>query len=407
MRHYDVAIAGGGPAGAAAGIVLARRGHRVLLADATPAATFRVGEGLPPGAQPLLRELQVLERVLAAGHRPCHATLSSWGGPALHANDFLFQLQGHGWQLDRARFDAGLRCAAAEAGVEVEPSARLEFAEATGRQPPPDDGLALVLRQPDGRSRIRCRWLVDAGGRAATLARQLGARRHHPDNLIGFHLRLSPGNRDDRDGCTLVEAVADGWWYSVLLPSGERLVTFLGDADLLDHRRLCEPSGFQAGLAGTRHVRQFAATHRCQARMRPRGVAASSGRLDRFVGDHWLAVGDAALSFDPLSAKGIANALYTGLRGGQAVAAALRGDRTLLEDYAAHLADIFRVYLSQLAAVYVAETRWPDAPFWRRRHARLGPRGHPFPPVRRRHVEPDVCGHEHAMGLLCPSPLSL
>lgn len=156
--------------------------------------------------------LHVLDRVLASGHRPCHATLSSWGGPELQAQDFLFQLQGPGWQLDRARFDGDLRRAAAEAGVEVAPGARLEFIERAGYPGPSRDGLGLVLRQPDRLSTIQCRWLVDAGGRAATLSRQLGARRHHADTLIGVHQRLPAARDDDRDGCTLVEAVADGWW---------------------------------------------------------------------------------------------------------------------------------------------------------------------------------------------------
>ena len=74
---YDAAIAGGGPAGAAAAIVLARAGLRVLLADAGNARSprhgkYKIGEGLPPSARHLLRDLGVHERVLADGHRPCH-----------------------------------------------------------------------------------------------------------------------------------------------------------------------------------------------------------------------------------------------------------------------------------------------------------------------------------------------
>jgi 2-polyprenyl-6-methoxyphenol hydroxylase-like FAD-dependent oxidoreductase len=54
-----VVIAGGGPAGAITALVLARAGHRVLMADCTSGAA-RTGEALPPAARPLLRDLNLL-----------------------------------------------------------------------------------------------------------------------------------------------------------------------------------------------------------------------------------------------------------------------------------------------------------------------------------------------------------
>ncbi|KPA93646.1 hypothetical protein, partial [Pseudomonas asplenii] len=82
----------------------------------------------------------------------------------------------------------------------------------------------------DGERQAECRWLIDAGGRPAVLARQQGAQRQVEDRLTAFYLLLHSRQDTDRDGRTLVEAVENGWWYSVLLPSGERLVTFLGAA---------------------------------------------------------------------------------------------------------------------------------------------------------------------------------
>lgn len=44
-------------------------------------------------------------------------------------------------------------------------------------------------------------------------------------------------------------------------------------------------------------------------RVRP----AESSRLDRAAGEDWLAVGDAASAWDPLSSQGVYRALVTGL----------------------------------------------------------------------------------------------
>ena len=61
------------------------------------------------------------------------------------------------------------------------------------------------------------------------------------------------------------------------------------------------------------------------------------------------------------------NALYTGLRGGQALAAALSGDRAGIAGYAHRLEEVYAVYLRNRLAFYAAEARWAGHPFWRRR----------------------------------------
>lgn len=50
--RFEAVVAGGGPAGAVAALVLARAGRRVLLVDGgppgAPSAAFTIGETLPP-----------------------------------------------------------------------------------------------------------------------------------------------------------------------------------------------------------------------------------------------------------------------------------------------------------------------------------------------------------------------
>ena len=42
----------------------------------------------------------------------------------------------------------------------------------------------------------------------------------------------------DADSRTVIESCPDGWWYTALLPSRERVVAFLTDRDLVSHRAL-------------------------------------------------------------------------------------------------------------------------------------------------------------------------
>ncbi|MCU0756520.1 MAG: FAD-dependent monooxygenase [Xanthomonadales bacterium] len=359
----DVAIAGGGPGGAAAAIALARRGQRVLLADAGIGRWPRIGEGLPPSTRVLLRDLGVLDRVLADGHRRSPGTIAYWGADRAHLEDTLFGLHGEGLQLDRTRFDAGLRDAARAAGAEVHEGARLRLLDRGDAH----TAHALELRIGEAAPQsLQARWLIDASGRAAALARACGAQRIAHDRLLAFHQRLTGGAARDRDGRTWVEAVADGWWYSVLLPSDQRLIAYLCDVpNATDRRALLDGDGLWRALRSAPRLHALCTEHGWQPDGAAQGADAGSAELDHAAGERWLAVGDAALAFDPLASKGIANALYTGLRAAAAIHASEHGDRHAITAYAQHLREIHRVYRAQRQRFYALEQRWPERAFWR------------------------------------------
>jgi flavin-dependent dehydrogenase len=354
---FDVAVAGGGPAGCAAALVLARAGRRVLLVDEPP--RLKVGEGLPPAARRVLDALGVLGRVAADGHRPSYGNLSSWGSRELVPTDFVFGADGPGWQLDRVRFDASLRDAAREAGAEVREGAWIWHADRLpGRR---------AWEVPLGDDVVECGWMIDATGRRSALARKEGAVRTPGDAQVAFHARFRAPSEDDQDGRTLVEAAPDGWWYTALVPGGERVVAYLSDSDLAGREAL-EPEGFAARLAATLHVRTLLEEFGYEMDAEPRGADASGARLDRFRGEGWVAAGDAALSFDPLSSQGMLTALYSGMKAGEAVHAQLSGDASALEAYESRLEEVWAAYRENRAAHYAAEMRWAARPFWRRRH---------------------------------------
>lgn len=368
VTTVDVAIAGGGPGGAAAAIALSKQGQRVLLADAGTGRWPRIGEGLPPSARALLRELGVLDQVLADGHRRSPGTLAFWGSDTAHTEDTLFGLHGDGLQLDRARFDAGLRTAAHAAGAQVIDGARLRLLARGDAHTPHTLELRIGEAAPQ---RVQARWLIDASGRSATLARALGAQRIAHDRLLAFHQRLIGGAATDRDGRTWVEAVADGWWYSVLLPSGERLIAhlsdFSGEHGAAERRSLLNGEGLWDELRLAPQLHALCAEHGWRPHGAVQGADASSTELDCAGGERWLAVGDAAMAFDPLSSKGIANALYTGLRAAGVIWASEGGDADAVGGYARHLREIHQVYRDQCWGFYAMEGRWLQSEFWRRR----------------------------------------
>lgn len=93
-------------------------------------------------------------------------------------------------------------------------------------------------------------------------------------------------------------------------------------------------------------------------------VDASPSWLDKPVGEGWLAIGDAATSFDPIASQGLANALASAVAGAEAVGRSLNGDRVALEEFSARAAETWRHSMRQLPAIYqAAGHRW-TTPFW-------------------------------------------
>jgi flavin-dependent dehydrogenase len=106
-----------------------------------------------------------------------------------------------------------------------------------------------------------------------------------------------------------------------------------------------------------------------------RTVYASSSCRASIAGEAWLAAGDSASSYDPLSGRGILKALRQATNAAIAVDGFLRGETGLLADYAALIRREFEAYVRERRAHYAAERRWSGREFWDNRVF-------PAPPVR-------------------------
>jgi flavin-dependent dehydrogenase len=356
-QNFDVVIVGGGPAGCAAGLSL--RSHAPALAvtivEASSSEEPRVGETLPPPTRGMLQHLGVWEAFQRQGHRESHGTSAVWGAAEPRDNDFLFAARGIGWHLDRAVFDAMLAAEAERLGVALIRPARLAEADR--------EGLGWRLRLSGGQE-LAARFVVDATGAAAAFARRQGASFLTADRLTGFARFFEETEKGDPR--TLVEAFEDGWWYTAGLPGGRRIAACLTDADLARRLRLREPDSWSRLLAATDRIRE---SLRGASPSSPVLVRATpSRRLDPVAGEDWLAVGDAAAVFDPLSSSGILKALRSGIFAGYAIGDLLTlGDGRGMERYRRLGQEEFASYSALRARHYGAETRWPESEFWRRR----------------------------------------
>ena len=362
----DVVIVGAGPAGAALAYRLATA-HRldVLVLEREAEPRFRIGETLPGAAGPLLRDLGLLTGFIARCYPKSLGRASIWGSEELVRTDSFNDPQGSGWRLDRRDFDAWLVAEAQRAGADVVRSCRLA---AIGRSGQSSFPWAVTFASPNGdKKTIAARFLVDATGRRAAIARRLGATTTRFDRLVCTYAVHPAGAPTDLDGFSVVEAAPEGWFYAARLPSGARLVAYHTDSDLTSP--VSWQRDFADGVRATATARGFRLPDEDDPSSPPllARVAAWSGCSSAAVGDDWVAVGDAACCFDPLSSQGLFNALYGALKLAPAIASSLTGDRRALADYGERLNSVWTAYRRHYSTFYRLERRWPDRCFWRRR----------------------------------------
>jgi flavin-dependent dehydrogenase len=307
-----------------------------------------------------LRELGVWEQFLADRHLESPGVAAAWGHAHLYDNDYVVNPHGAGWHVDRRRFDAMLAQSAEAAGVELLKGARPNAcgADSSAR-------WSVTALGREGPLVRHAAFLIDATGRSASPARRLGGGREVHDRLVAV-VGVAHGEHNT-DRRTMIEATAGGWWYSAPLPDGRCVAAFMTDADLLPRLAADRARFWRTELWAAPHTR---------ARLRLgvgepalRAYSACTSRRMRVAEPGWVAVGEAALCFDPLSQQGVTWALCSGIEAARAVASALRGDSTALNEYARWVAAEFHEYLETRSYYYGLERRWAGSEFWRRRHA--------------------------------------
>lgn len=359
-KSFDVIIFGGGPAGAAAAITLARHGFRAAIIERSDYSTLRVGETLPPAVRNILTHLGVWQYFLEDSHIESHSIRSAWGSANAFDSDHIYNPYGSGWHIDRVRFDRMLVMAASNAGAIL--FTQVHISNLSHVHP---SGWKVAILQHKCSSYLQAPFLIDATGRTYAIPVGLFRSFHVVDRLIGI-VRFSVGLVEPY---TLVEAESNGWWYSAPLPGDRLVVAHMTDADLF------AGSGYNTNDYWSRKLVQapltFARTGQHTVLTQPNIVSAASLIRSPIYGADWLAAGDACAAFDPLSGKGIYSALKGGIVAAEAVIARFNGDNEAFTEYSEWINSQFSNYLQMRSALYKKEQRWSYSAFWRRRQSLL------------------------------------
>lgn len=329
---YDVVLIGGAFSGAATGLLLKRRqpALRVLIVEKAAEFDRKVGESTTEVSSCFLTRVLGLSTYLG------HEQLAKQGLRMWFARDAeqpfdecvemgaKYNSRLSGFQVDRAKLDSHLLDLAAQAGCEILRPAKVVEMELNGTA-----GNVLRIKcQADALESetcsIRAKWVIDASGRAAVLARKLGFFKPltaHPINALWGRFT----GVKDWDGhelhekfpcyaktCRTSRAWATnhlnglGWWcwiiplkggdYSIGLVYDTRLYTLPNEGTISERLH----AHFMTHPVG-REILAHAKPNEGDTR----AYSSLPYFSEKIAGDGWAIVGDAAGFIDPLYSPGL------------------------------------------------------------------------------------------------------
>ncbi|CAD5985116.1 MULTISPECIES: NAD(P)/FAD-dependent oxidoreductase [Planktothrix] len=173
-QRCDVVIIGGGPAGSMAATFLSQKGYDVVLLERCKYPRHHIGENIIPQFWKYTDLAQVSDKIAAEGFIQKAGGTSFWNGliRQIDFKDFGYSRQA--LHVERDRFDLILLENAQNKGVQVfEEVSVLSVDLQDGQQEP---SLTYRLLKDKSSSKIACRFIVDASGQNAVIAKQLGIR---------------------------------------------------------------------------------------------------------------------------------------------------------------------------------------------------------------------------------------
>lgn len=349
--EYDVIVVGGALSGAATATLLKRKAPhaRVLIVEKSETFGRRVGEatvevsgyflGRVLGLTKFLNETQLVKQGLRfwfANENVKSLEEASEIGPRYLARIPSFQ-------IDRAAVDEEVLRRALGEGVDLLRQAIVSRIDLT-----PGGMQTVAVKCGDERKEIRARWVVDASGFAAMLSRKNGWWRPMPEHPTSSVWARWKGVKD-WDGRELAERfpewstaqhgirgtatnhiIGDGWWsWWIPLKGGDTSVGIVYD------KRLVDFPGEGGNIGG--RLKEFLMRHPV-AREMIRDATCDPADMhwrkslpytsERYAGDGFALVGDAAAFMDPFYSPGMDWISFSASCSADLIAMSLAGGET-------------------------------------------------------------------------------
>jgi 2-polyprenyl-6-methoxyphenol hydroxylase-like FAD-dependent oxidoreductase len=309
----DVVVIGGGLAGQATAIHLARGGLEVLCLEPRESFHQIVGESLDWSAPGLLAQLGLgMEDLVASGAAtfkrhiamtaPDNSQREYLPGAWLAESPFFVEIRT--MHLDREQVQHRLEASARALGIKTIHERAVGFEMQHPR---------IVAVETSKERRIRASWFIDASGaQASVIGRKFRLRSvaYGPRKVAVWGHFTTP---DWAEGTTLYPLSPDGeymeWIWEIPVRPGVSSIGYVAPGSKV---KLQRAGGLTNAAMLSKQMQKFARLGSIAASGKPERIAATSFLCRTYIGvcgPNWIVVGEAASQSDPITGNGVTAAL--------------------------------------------------------------------------------------------------
>lgn len=315
MAGYDVIIIGGGPAGSSIGSYLSQAGISNLVLESEIFPREHVGESLVMttvrnfqdlGLLPVMESGEYVRKYGASWHAPNGKEFSidfaDWRQEGIH--------QTYTYHVDRAKFDLELLKNAQKLGSKVLQGVHVKQVLFEGSK-----AVGVRVNVAGTEIDIPAKLIVDASGRGTVLGNQLKMKKKDPIfDQYAVHSWFTDLDRGDGETADYIHIyflpIERGWVWSI--PINEKITSVgvvadkkvfrdnFNDLETYFYGNTKTNPGLEHSMRNAKRIKPF------------KTEGDYSYKMDKFVGDSWMLVGDAARFVDPIFSSGVSVALNSG-----------------------------------------------------------------------------------------------
>lgn len=311
----EVIIIGGGPAGSVMGCYLSKMGIPNVILEANHHPRPHVGESMVPSTTRVYKDIGFLPVLEREGF--VHKYGASWHDTAGNEADIWFNEfpqdgidQEYTYHGDRGKLDMLLLKHAHSLGSEV-------IQGATVKQVLFDENQCargVRVRIADQEVDLQARMVVDASGRGTLLGRQLNIKKKDPIfNQYAVHAWFEGVNRGRPQTADFIHVyflpVERGWAWQIPINDRVTSVGIVAEKEVFVQSKRDQASYFQYYVEQNLGLKQALANAVRVNDFKSEGDYSYS--MEKFVGNNFILVGDAARFVDPIFSSGVSIALYS------------------------------------------------------------------------------------------------
>lgn len=356
--NYDAIVVGAGPAGSAAGAVLAEKGHDVLIVEKEKFPRYHVGESLMPFCYFPLKRLGLVEKLRQSANPRKFCVQFVRQNGSVSQPFYFFQHMDHPasttWQVWRSEFDEMLLDKARENGAFV-----LEETKAKALLKDGERVVGTRVQSKElGELRLNAPLVVDASGRDCFAAiREQWMERDPKLKKISIWTYYKGAMRDPGldEGATTVAYLPNKGWFWYIPLSGD--VVSVGI--VAEHEYLYDGSTKDLAEIFNREIKNNAWIEEHLAQGQQYGEYRVTGEFsyrNKFCAvDGLVLAGDALGFLDPVFSSGVFLALKSGVMLADAADVALREEdlsASRFDDYGQSMRDSIETMRKIVYAFY-------------------------------------------------------